>query len=423
MLELERKPDSVPFPGKRPIGTMKLFSRMAFQNLLRKPARTCMLMMAVALGTAAIFASFVVGRGIEASTQQSFARMGADLIVVPSDAMVNITSALLTVQPTESGFDQKLVEDIARLDGVESVAPQTIYRVPVMAGMPECRANLIAFDPARDLTVMPWLSEHLPRDPQKGDVIAGYRRLESVGEELQPCFKPANVYGKLGRTGVGPFDESLFATYETVASLVSNTSGSNAPSPAFDANRVSAVLVRLSFGATPEQVRFAISKLPGVKVVTGPTIVTSTRQTITALLGGLLGFAAMMILGSLILVSLLFSAIIDERRREIGVLQAIGARRSAVVWMLLSEAGLTTGIGGVVGLLAGCALLLVFQHSLVYLLQSLHVDFAWPSLTESSIVALTCALIAVMVGTVGAVLPAWRASRREPYALISGEGA
>jgi hypothetical protein len=60
----------------------------------------------------------------------------------------------------------------------------------------------------------------------------------------------------------------------------------------------------LSFGATPEQMKFAISKLPGVKAVTGPTTVTSTRQTITALLGGLLGFAAMMIVGSLILVSL-----------------------------------------------------------------------------------------------------------------------
>ena len=89
-----------------------IFIRLALQNLLRRPARTVMLVTAVALCTGAVFASFVIGRGIDASMEQSFSRMGADLIVVPSDAMVNITSALLTVQPTEATFDAKLLNDI-----------------------------------------------------------------------------------------------------------------------------------------------------------------------------------------------------------------------------------------------------------------------------------------------------------------------
>lgn len=92
-----------------------------------------MLIAAVALCTGAVFASFVIGRGIEESMQQSFARMGADLIVVPSETMINITSALLTVQPTEATLDSRLLRDIARLDGVAQVAPQTIYRVPIMS--------------------------------------------------------------------------------------------------------------------------------------------------------------------------------------------------------------------------------------------------------------------------------------------------
>lgn len=381
-----------------------------------------MLVLAVALGTAATFASFLVGKGIESSTEQSFARMGADLIVVPANAMVNITSALLTVQPTEEGLDINQVDQIAGMDGVAQVAPQTIYRVPVMAGMPGCKTNLIAFDPARDFTVMNWLSERAPGSIKKGELIAGSRRIESVGQEIQPCLKPANIYGKLGRSGVGPFDESLFAPYETVESIVKDATGDNAPSPRFNNSCVSAVLVRLSFGAIPEQVRFALSKLPGIKVITGPSLVTSTRQTITALLGGLLGFAAMMIVGSLILVSLLFSAIIEERRREIGVLQAIGARRASVVWMMLAEAGLTTGIGGILGLLLGAALLVGFQHSLVYLLRSLHVDFIWPSLIEVAFVAVGCMSAAFLMGALGAVLPAWRATGKEPYVLINGEG-
>jgi putative ABC transport system permease protein len=226
-----------------------------------------MLLLAIGLGTGAIFASFVLARGIEASMQQSFSRMGADLIVVPAEAMVNITSALLTVQPTDAAMDSSLLDRIARIDGVAQAAPQTIYRVPMMAGMPEHKANLIAFDPDRDFTVTPWMAQHLPRPLQKGDLLSGSRRSEKVGDELQPCNVASVTYGKLGRSGVGPVDESLFATYETVSALAGN-GALKKRIESYNARRLSAVLVRLDLGATCEQVRFAVARLPGVKVIT-----------------------------------------------------------------------------------------------------------------------------------------------------------
>ena len=409
-------------PGTRRHRTASwLFTRLALQNLLRRKTRTLMLLMAVGLGTGAVFASYVVARGIEASMEQGFARMGADLVVVPAEAMVNITSALLTVQPTEATIDAALIDEIAKMDGVAQVAPQTIYSLPVMAGMPRHKANLIAFDPAHDFTVMPWLVDRLPRPMDTGDLLSGGRRAESVGEEVQPLNIPAKIYGKLGRTGVGPFDESFFATYDTVASLAHPKAGPPGMS-AFDRRKLSAVLVRLSFGATPEQVRFAIARLPGVKVITGTTIVTATRQTTTALLGGMAGFTALMLIGALMLVSLIFSAIIEERRREIGLLRAVGSRRLDVLRMLIGEAAMATGLGGVLGIALGSALLLVFERSLVYHLQTLHVAFAWPALSEVVAAALVCESLAAIVGLSGALVPAWRASGQEPYLLIQREG-
>ena len=380
-----------------------------------------MLVMAVALGTAAVFSSYLVARGIASSTEQSFARMGADLIVVPSSAMVNITSALLTVQPTEEFIDRSAMNEIAKLDGVERVACQTIYRMSVMAGMPEHRVNVIAFDPANDFTVMPWLSMRLPRGLKNGDIIAGGRCAEQIGEEIQPCNVPCTVYGKLGRSGVGPFDESLFATYDTVATLSRGLDAHRYSSTKFDPNRLTAVLVRLKLGATPEQVRFAIARIPNVKVVQGATIITATRQTTTILFAGMLVFAGIMLFGSLILVGLLFAAIIAERRREIGVLQAIGARGSDVLKMLVGEAGFITGLGGVLGILFGCGLLLAFQNSLVYYLQTLHVDFAWPPMLELVGAGIACAILAAVVGLFAAMLPAWKATTEEAYTLIQRE--
>jgi putative ABC transport system permease protein len=408
-------------PKKSSRNALSLLTRLAVQNLLRRPARTFMLVMAVALGTGAVFASFVIGRGIEASMEQGFARMGADLLVVPSDTMVNITSALLTVQPTDSTFDIKLLDEIKGLTGVAQVAPQTIYRVPVMSNMPEHRVNLIAFDPKADFTILPWLQNKMPRTIRTGDLIVGGRRTENIGDEIEPCCTARTIFGKLGRSGVGPFDESIFATYDTVAQLAAGQSSTKGPLAALQKSRISAVLVRLDLGATPEQVRFAIARLKGIKVITGATIVTATRQSTSALLTGMLGFAALMLFGSLILVSLIFSAIIQERRREIGLLSAIGTRRGEIVAMLVTEAAFATSLGGFCGILFGSGLLLLFQRSLLYHLALMHVDFAWPVTQEIVITALACAALAAMLGLIGALFPAWRSAGEEAYILIKGE--
>jgi putative ABC transport system permease protein len=404
--------------------TSGLFLKLACQNILRRPTRTLLLILAVALATGAVFAAVIVGRGVEASIDRSFAQMGADLVVVPADALVNITSALLTVQPTESTIDLALLDRIAQISGVEKVAAQSIYRIPMMVHMPEHRANLVAFDPKSDFTVLPWLKEKLPRQMRQGDLIYGARlgQGQALGEELEPCDQAAIVFGKLGRSGVGPLDDSIFATNETAQYLAQGKIRGLSAIPSFDPKRCSAILVRLSVGTTPEQVKFAISQLSGVKVITGTTIVTSTRQTTSALLAAMLGMASLVLLGSAIVIALLFSAIISERKREVGLLSAIGSRRSNIVSMLLAESCFTTGMGGLCGIALGTALLLVFQRSLVYYLETLHIEFSWSSPVEILIVALLCMLLTIICGLLGAIVPALKVTASEPYALIQLEG-
>jgi putative ABC transport system permease protein len=391
---------------------------MAMQNLLRRPTRTFMLILAVSLVTGAIFASFTIASGIEKSMRQSFSRMGADLLVVPEDTMVNITSALLTVQPTDLTLDRKTMDEIAHLNGVAQVAPQTICKISMMAGMPAHKVNLIAFDPLNDFTVLPWLQEHLSRPMQTGDVLIGNRIVGKLNDEIEPSGSVATIYGKLGRSGVGPFDESYFVTYATMDAIAKSDRSSV---PLYQPDHYSALLVRLNYGATPEQVRFAIAKLPGTKIVSGANVITSTRQTTTTLIQCTVFFTMILILGSLILLCLLFSAIIAERQREVGLLRAIGARHGDIVTMLIAEAVFATGIGGLCGVIIGSGLLLLFQHSLVYYLETLHVEFSWPAPSEIAVVACECAVASFTVGLVGAFLPSWKAAKEQPYTLIQGE--
>src|SRR5262249_9614055 len=133
-------------------------------------------------------------------------------------------------------------------------------------------------------------------------------------------------------------------------------------------------------------------------------------------------FVLLMLLGGVVMVSVLYSAIIAERHREIGLLRAMGTRCRTVVRLFVTEAALTTGLGGLGGIVLGGSLLLVFQRSLGYYFATPNVRFAWPAGRSCGASAGVCVLLAAFVGVLGAFLPALRAGRREPYVLIQAEG-
>jgi len=103
-----------------------LLIRLAAQNVGSRRARALFLGAAVMLGVGIGFASFVAGWALREGIGTSFARMGADLLVVPTGTLVNITATLLTVQPTDLSLAAGLEGRIAGIPGIARVAPQRI---------------------------------------------------------------------------------------------------------------------------------------------------------------------------------------------------------------------------------------------------------------------------------------------------------
>jgi putative ABC transport system permease protein len=421
-----------------------LLIRLAAQNVARRPLRAIFLGAAVMLGVGIGFASFVAGWALSDGMAASFSRMGADLVVVPRATLVNITASLLTVQPTDETLPAELGQRLAAIAGIAKVAPQRI----VPAAVEGQTANLIAFDPAHDFSVLPWL-EQGRREPVDG-LIAGSRLSAQPGAMLSVCGMPLGLQGRLGKTGVGPFDDSYFISFRTLADIVAfcrgsagrtNTQSAQLPtpeqaataasinhgdaklcSPDLPLERVSAFLLQLSPGARLEEVKFGLAQLPGVKVVEGNGVLTSSRQALSTLLIGIAAFTALELIALLILVSLLFSAIVQERYREVGLLRAMGANPNQVMTVILAEAAIITALGGVAGLCFGAAVLLTFARSLGFYFGLLGVPFSWPPLAVLQAGAILAIVFSAMLGLAGALLPAWRVRRMAPYALIQGEG-
>jgi putative ABC transport system permease protein len=408
---------------KRDTNIRFLLGSLALQNLGRRKARTLLLLAAVAVCSGAIFTGAVLMRSIETSMAVGFTRLGADMLVIPAGTLTNITAALLTAEPTDLTLDASELPRLERLKGVRRAAPQLIFRTDASGYGRGELIDLIAFDPRRDITVQPWLEQHLDRPLREGDVIVGGRREEPLGSELLLFGRPLTVYGKLGKTAVGTHERGLFITFATLDELrdiMRQICGTKAP---LEPNKLSGVLLELAPGATTQQVRFAaLANFPDIKVVAGESMLTSIRQGLAALLNGVLGLMVIMFVSTALMVSVLFSAIITERRRELGLLKAIGARSGQIIGMLLTEAALATALGGVMGCVLGVLLMRVYEHSLVYYLDRMGIPFVWLSTTAVGLIALACILLASLIGITGALYPAWRASRQEPYDLIRSEG-
>jgi putative ABC transport system permease protein len=401
-----------------------LVARLALQNLGRRKARTLLLVAAVAICSGAVFTGAVLIQSIESSMSVGFTRLGADMLVVPAGTLTNITAALLTAEPTDLTLDDGILARLAALKGVQRVAPQLVFRTDASGyRRGGDLVDFIAFDPARDLTVQPWLEQHLDRPLRDGDVIVGGRREEAVGSELLVFGWPLTVYGRLGKTAVGTHERGLFISFATLAEMrvtMQQICGMKSP---LEPNKLSGILLQLAPGVTTQQVRFGVlANFPGVKVVSGEAMLTSIRQGLTALLGGVLALMAIMFVSTALMVSVLFSAIITERKRELGLLRAIGARRHQIVGMLLTEAGLATAAGGIAGCVLGLFLMRAYQHSLVYYLDNMGIPFVWLNATITGLIASFCVLATSLVGALGALFPAWRASGQEPYALIRSDG-
>ncbi len=400
-----------------------LLGSLALQNLGRRKPRTFLLLAAVAICSGAIFTGTVLMRSIETSMSVGFTRLGADMLIVPAGALTNITAALLTAEPTDLTLDDSIVGRLQHLKGVQKVAPQLIFRTDASGySRGGDLIDLIAFDPDSDITVQPWLEQHLDRPIREGDVIVGGRREETPGSEMLIFGRPLTVYGKLAKTAVGIHERGLFITFGTLAALRDPMRQVCGMKATLEPNKLSGVLLELAPGATTQQVRFAaLANFPGIKVVSAESMLTPIRQGLGALLDGVLGLMIIMFVSTALMVSVMFSAIITERRRELGLLKAIGARRTQIIGMLLAEAGLATAIGGALGCLLGVVLMRIYEHSLVYYLDRMGVPFVWLDGRMIGAIAVVCVAFAALIGAAGALYPAWRASRSDPYDLIRAE--
>jgi len=391
---------------------MSIF-QLALKNISGNAFRNGVVFLCALLVSAFALFTTLVMRGAETSLRLAIDRLGADIVVVPEGSEAKIESALLMGTPARFWMPEDNLNRIAAIQDVEVVSPQ-LY-LATLTGASCCSVSdmfIIAYDPGSDFTIQPWLKQKLGGGLRLGEVVGGTYISATEGEQNIKLYGYlVTLKENLEPTGTG-LDQSMFLTFET-AYDIAGKSHFQALSPLeIPPDSISAALIKVKPGSDPHAVAIQImQKVPGVTPIESSNLFQSYRKQMTGLLGSILVILGVTWGLSVVLIGLVFSMAANERRKELGVLRALGATRRFVFQSLLAEASLLAFVGGATGVaLAGMAIFLFRKLIMV----SFEIPFLLPSPVSLLIQIGGGLLLALFSVNLAALFPAFKISRQDP---------
>jgi len=393
---------------------------LAQKNLKRKIIRTLVLLLLVAVVTGTLLGATIFISGMKNALKIGTYRLGADVLVVPEKNEMQAKAALLSGEPTSFSMNKDIYDRVKEIEGVKKASVQLFIKPTSFTCCYNVETFLVAFDPQSDFTVMPWLQKKLKAPLSDEEVIVGSAMPVVTGDWLPFFGTPFTVAGTLEPTGMKFFDQSIFMTLNAAYAMAEHSKTKSIQPLEMEKDQVSAVLVQVQDGFTPERIAIRIEHaVDGVKAIASDEVTSTVRRQLSGLLKGILIISGVLWILSLLMIGFAFYMIVNERQRELGLLRAMGATKGHVFSLIVTEAVILSVAGGLTGIAAGGAILFALKGIIV---QSLKLPYLLPSVPVLAELITGALIFSVLTGLLASVLPAFFASSMEPYdAIRKGE--
>jgi putative ABC transport system permease protein len=388
----------------------------AVRNLSRRPTRSLILVVAIGLLVSVFVFALSFVRRVDTSIKKSAARLGADVLVVPTGSRGAAEDVLLDNRVKTFYMDRSIVERVKAVKGVARVTAET-YLATLVGGccdVPD--AMVVAFDQDSDFVVGPWLARRMKRRLKKGEAVVGSESALNISLGLTEVNTKLfgsvfRIVGVLEKTGTG-LDNAIFIDERSAEEVL--RPGATAVPP----GTVSVVFAKVEDGEDPRRVAGAIED----SIIEADAVARrDVGQNILRALGDIGRMFAITFLLAAILAGCLtwavFSAVANERVREVGLMRAIGAKESHVVKLFLLEVILVGALGSAIGAVSGTGLSFAMGKGFA-ILKNVSSDLGPGD-------RLAVAALGLVVGTaiciLGALLPIRSTRRTEPLVVLKGD--
>jgi len=383
--------------------------KLVLKNLFRRKGRFIFTLLGIAIGMASFVALLSMGGSMRAEVTRQAEAMGADFMIMPEDICIFNQIALVTGDTISESLQYEVFERISTIEGI-TVIPYLTQRAAVR----DLPSVVVGILPEETKSFREWEiaeGEYFTSQDQNAAIIGSsfaQSRDLSVGDVVVIRGEELSVIGILALTQSND-DAAMFAPLE-VAQRAFGREGI-----------ISYMSARVDNLAEIERYEAAIVAVANVQVSTDEqllahvlTILGSVNVTLQLIAGVALIAAAFGIINTMM-------TAVYERRREIGILCAIGGKSSAIFKIFLLESGLYGLLGGMAGVVIGL-LASVFAGEFISQIGANEMLKGVSPQASFDIGLIVMAIaFSLVISIVAGVYPAWKAARLTPVEAISYE--
>lgn len=368
------------------------FFDVIVRGLIRRPVRTGLTLIGISVGIAAVVALIGLSRGLVTSWSSGMKSRGTDIVVH------NLRGSL-----TPKPFPASTRDRIANLPGVAATCD-------ILVDLMSVENTELTIVSAREWGCFVWdnlklVSGRMPTDEKERAVVLGTSAAEVLKKKVSDTVQiETEELTVVGIVDGGAFVEngSIILSLPLLQEITGNQGKISAIDIRVDAGldnvaiqKLCVEMSRLIPEAHAEVATAHLEHSQGYRVINAMSWGTS----LLAILVGVLGVTNTMLMS------------VFERRQEIAVLLALGWKRTRIVRMILCESAMLGFCGGIVGVLLGVVGVNVMKNT-----PAIH-GLLEPDL--SVVLMLEAVAIALFVGVLSGLYPAWRSSRLTPSLALN----
>ena len=387
---------------------------LAVRNLRKRKLRSSLTMLGIIISIATIFVLISLSLGLQNAVEEQFRILGTDkLFVQPSTGFLghpgSVGGTILTEEDVEVISKVRGVKDYSYMTAANAkVEFGGVTRYYLVWGVPLNHRDVLLESSSIKIDEGRFLKES-----DSNSVVLG--NLYKTGNLMQKPVRSGNtitindrefkIKGILNLIGNPDDDRMIMMDLETFRETFNIS------------ERVDFIFVQINEGENANDVadriekelrrhRDVTEKTQDFDILTPESLLESFQiilSIITVFLGGIAAIS--LIVGGVGIANTMYTSVI-ERTREIGVMKAVGAKNSDIMWIFMIESGLLGLVGALTGVILGTIISKTIEYIAVVQLKTTLLQAATPPY-----LIIGCLLFGFLIGAISGTLPARQASK------------
>ncbi|MBT3865764.1 ABC transporter permease [Candidatus Woesearchaeota archaeon] len=394
------------------------YLRVVYSSIRQKKLRSWLTLIGILIGIAAVISLMTLGEGLRTAVTGQFDLLNPDVLQVNADGVSQGPPGTGVTKPLEKYY----IDDIESINGVDFAMGRIIEEAQMIF---EGRSYFGYIGSMPDNIGLSDFQKIAQVEIERGEMISStdtskimvgndFTKSDAFGTpvELRDAIKVNDkkfkVKGIMKKKGSFVVDKTITMNEEVMREM-------------FDAGeRYDAIAVKVEQGAdmniVKERVENYLRKERDVDEGDEDFSIESPEEAMESLESALFGVqifvyliaAISIIVGGIGISNTMYTSVL-EKTKEIGIMKAIGAKNSQVLFLFLTESGLLGLVGGFLGLVVGI--------SAAFGLARVGNNFMGDGLISLNIsitMILLTLLFSFLVGVISGITPAMKAAKLKP---------